>query len=179
MVPRALLLSSCRLRGRRSSLSAVALCLALLAPLGLVGAPAQARGSIESSRPQTGLKVVPLVIETNGGKRHSFKVEVAATIAQQAHGMMFRDRMAPNTGMIFPMDPPRPAAFWMENTLIPLDLLFIGADGRIRNIIANAVPKSRAQLPSAGPVAAVLELAGGEADRIGARPGDRVIWKAP
>jgi uncharacterized membrane protein (UPF0127 family) len=87
--------------------------------------------------------------------------------------------MAPNTGMIFPMDPPRPAAFWMENTLIPLDLLFIGADGRIRNIIANAVPKSRAQLPSAGPVAAVLELAGGEADRIGARPGDRVIWKAP
>ena len=67
----------------------------------------------------------------------------------------------------------------MENTLIPLDLLFIGADGRIRNIIANAVPKSRAQLPSAGPVAAVLELAGGEADRIGARPGDKVVWKIP
>lgn len=92
--------------------------------------------------------------------------------------MMFRTRMAPMTGMIFPMDPPRQATFWMENTLIPLDLLFIGADGRIRNIIANAVPKSRAQLPSAGPVAAVLELAGGEADRIGAKPGDRVIWTA-
>jgi uncharacterized membrane protein (UPF0127 family) len=121
---------------------------------------------------------VPLTIETAGGKRHSYKVEVAATSAQQAHGMMFRTRMAPMTGMIFPMDPPRQAAFWMENTLIPLDLLFIGSDGRIRNIISNAVPKSRAQLPSAGPVAAVLELAGGEADRIGARPGDRVIWKA-
>jgi uncharacterized membrane protein (UPF0127 family) len=92
--------------------------------------------------------------------------------------MMFRTRMGPMTGMIFPMDPPRQATFWMENTLIPLDLLFIGSDGRIRNIISNAVPKSRAQLPSAGPVAAVLELAGGEADRIGAKPGDKVIWSA-
>jgi uncharacterized membrane protein (UPF0127 family) len=141
-------------------------------------APASAREGPSSGQPQTGLKQVLLTIETAGGKRHSYKVEVAATPAQQAHGMMFRTRMAPMTGMIFPMDPPRQAAFWMENTLIPLDLLFIGADGRIRNIIANAVPKSRAQLPSAGPVAAVLELAGGEADRIGARPGDKVVWKA-
>jgi uncharacterized membrane protein (UPF0127 family) len=149
-----------------------------LAP-GLASAvPAAAQAAAASGKPQTGLKVVPLTIETAGGKRHSYKVEVAATSAQQAHGMMFRTRMAPMTGMIFPMDPPRQAAFWMENTLIPLDLLFIGSDGRIRNIISNAVPKSRAQLPSAGPVAAVLELAGGEADRIGARPGDRVIWKA-
>ncbi len=121
---------------------------------------------------------MPLTIETAGGKRHSYKVEVAASSAQQATGMMFRTKMAPMTGMIFPMDPPRQAAFWMENTLIPLDLLFIGSDGRIRNIISNAVPKSRAQLPSAGPVAAVLELAGGEADRIGAKPGDKVVWPA-
>jgi uncharacterized membrane protein (UPF0127 family) len=131
-----------------------------------------------SGRPQTGLKIVPLTIETAGGKRHTYKVEVAASSAQQATGMMFRTRMGPMTGMIFPMDPPRQATFWMENTLIPLDLLFIGSDGRIRNIISNAVPKSRAQLPSAGPVAAVLELAGGEADRIGAKPGDKVIWSA-
>lgn len=120
-----------------------------------------------------------LTIETSGGKRHVYKVEVAETAAQQAHGMMYRTGMAPMTGMLFPMDPPRPAAFWMENTLIPLDLLFIGADGRIRNIIAGAVPRSRAQLPSAGAVAAVLELPGGESDRIGARPGDRVMWKVP
>jgi uncharacterized membrane protein (UPF0127 family) len=131
-----------------------------------------------SGRPQTGLKIVPLTIETAGGKRHTYKVEVAASSAQQATGMMFRTKMGPMTGMIFPMDPPRQATFWMENTLIPLDLLFIGSDGRIRNIISNAVPKSRAQLPSAGPVAAVLELAGGEADRIGAKPGDKVIWSA-
>lgn len=141
-------------------------------------APAMAQAAPAPGRPQTGLKVVPLTIETAGGKRHSYKVEVAATPAQQAHGMMFRTTMGPMRGMIFPMDPPRQAAFWMENTLIPLDLVFIGSDGRIRNIISNAVPKSRAQLPSAGPVAAVLELAGGEADRIGARPGDKVTWKA-
>lgn len=136
-----------------------------------------ATAGIVAGKPQTGLRIVPLTIETADGKRHGYKVEVAASAAEQAHGMMFRTKMAPMTGMIFPMDPPRSAAFWMENTLIPLDLLFIGSDGRIRNIIANAVPKSRAQLPSAGPVAAVLELAGGEADRIGARPGDKVIWK--
>lgn len=141
-----------------------------------IAAPAAA--AIQPGKPQTGLKVVPLTIETAGGKRHSYRVEVAATPAQQATGMMFRTKMAPMTGMIFPMDPPRSAAFWMENTLIPLDLLFIGADGRIRNIIAEAVPGSRMQLPSAGPVAAVLELAGGEAERIGARPGDKVSWQA-
>lgn len=150
----------------------------MLAPVLPVAAPAVAGAAGAPGRPQTGLKTVPLTIETAGGRRHVYKVEVAATAAQQAHGMMFRTRMGPMTGMIFPMDPPRQAAFWMENTLIPLDLLFIGADGRIRNVISNAVPKSRAQLPSAGPVAAVLELSGGEADRIGARPGDKVIWNA-
>ena len=64
----------------------------------------------------------------------------------------------------------------MENTLIPLDLLFIGADGKVRNIISGAVPRSQAPLASFGPVAAVLELKGGEADRIGVRPGDKVSW---
>jgi hypothetical protein len=123
--------------------------------------------------------VVPLTIETAGGRRHTYRVEVAATSAQQAHGMMYRTRMDPMTGMLFPLDPPRTASFWMENTLIPLDLLFIGSDGRIRNIVAGAVPRSRAPLSSVGPVAAVLELAGGEAERIGARPGDRVSWGKP
>jgi uncharacterized protein len=151
----------------RLSAFGIAAGLALLAPVPFAAVPAHAAGSIAGGKPQTGLKVVPL------------SIEVAATAAQQAHGMMHRTRMVPMAGMIFPMDPPRQAAFWMENTLIPLDLVFIGADGRIRNIIANAIPKSQAQLRSAGPVAAVLELAGGETDRIGARPGDKVVWKAP
>ena len=152
-----------------------------LAILALVGAapaaPVLARETTPAAgKPQTGLRVIPLSIETSGGKRHAYKVEVAATPAQQAHGMMFRTKMPPGTGMLFPHDPPSPASFWMENTLIPLDLLFIGTDGRIRNIAANAVPKSRAPLSSVGPVIAVLELPGGEAERIGAKPGDKVQW---
>lgn len=138
-------------------------------------APLQARAVAEAGKPQTGLKVVPLSISA-GGKVHRYKVEVAQTSAQQAHGMMFRTAMAPNTGMIFPMSPPRPASFWMENTLISLDLVFIGADGKVRNIVAGAVPRSQAPLSSFGPVAAVLELKGGEAERIGLKPGDAISW---
>lgn len=125
--------------------------------------------------PQTGLKVVPLTI-VSGAKEHRYKVEVAQTSAQQSKGMMFRTKVSPGTGMIFPMQPPRPASFWMRNTLVSLDLLFIGADGRIRNIVADAVPHSEAPLNSIGDVAAVLELAGGEAARAGFKPGDRVRW---
>ncbi len=119
---------------------------------------------------------MPLTIRTADGKVHSYKVEVAATPDQQSHGMMFRTKVPAGTGMIFPMSPPRSAAFWMRNTFVPLDLIFIGSDGRVRNIIADAVPKSEALLPSVGPVAAVLELAGGEAARIGLKPGDKVSW---
>lgn len=155
----------------------IAISLALLAVAGAAPwIPAPAAAAVVAGKPQTGLKVVPLSISTADGRTHRYQIEVAATGAQQAHGMMFRTAMAPNSGMIFPMHPPRTASFWMENTLIPLDLLFIGADGRIRNIIAEATPKSQAMLNSLGPVAAVLELKGGEAARIGAKPGDRVVW---
>jgi uncharacterized membrane protein (UPF0127 family) len=152
-----------------------------LALAGLLGAapvaPALSREAVPAAgKPQTGLRIIPLSIETADGKRHAYKVEVAATPQQQAHGMMFRTSVPPGTGMFFPMEPPRAASFWMENTLIPLDLIFIGADGRIRNIVAGAVPGSRAPLASVGPVVAVLELRGGEAERIGARPGDMIIW---
>jgi uncharacterized membrane protein (UPF0127 family) len=142
-------------------------------------ATAAAKPRIEAGKPQTGLPIVPLSITTADGMRHSYRVEVAQTSEQQAHGMMFRTGVPAGTGMLFPMQPPRAAGFWMENTLVSLDLLFIGADGRIRNIAADAVPRSRAQLLSVGPVAAVLELAGGEAARIGAQPGDMVVWQAP
>jgi uncharacterized membrane protein (UPF0127 family) len=170
--------SPSRSKAQRSTSLAllVALLGAGLAPQTLLPAAASARQAIETGKPQTGLKIIPLRIETSDGKRHQYKVEVAASAAQQAHGMMYRTSVPPKTGMLFPMDPPRMAGFWMENTLVSLDLLFIGADGRIRNIAAGAVPRSRATLYSAGPVAAVLELAGGEAERIGAKPGDKVIW---
>jgi len=141
-------------------------------------APAAVPASAEApaGQPQTGLRTLALTIMTGDGKSHVYKVELAATPAQQAHGMMFRTSVAPGTGMLFPLQPPRPASFWMRNTLVSLDLIFIGANGRVRNIIAGAVPRSDAPLKSVGAVAAVLELKAGEADRIGLRPGDAVRW---
>jgi uncharacterized protein len=78
--------------------------------------------------------------------------------------------------MIFPMAPPRFASFWMKNTLIPLDLLFIRQDGTISSIAEKATPLSLDEILSAEPVAAVLELNGGEAARSGIHPGDKVRW---
>lgn len=152
----------------------LALLLALLLAAPLLPQPAIAREAV-AGKPQTGLKVVPLTI-TSGGKELHYKVEVAATEDQQATGMMFRTKVPPATGMIFPMNPPREASFWMRNTLVPLDIIFIGADGRVRNIVADAVPHSETPLNSIGQIAAVLELAGGEAARVGLKPGDRIKW---
>ena len=89
---------------------------------------------------------------------------------------MFRTAMGADEGMIFPMSPPRQAAFWMRNTVIPLDIIFIGSDRRILNIAANAVPYSEEPLPSVGAAAGVLELNGGRAAQLGISAGDRVEW---
>ncbi len=160
-------------RTRAARLIAVTL-MAMSAALVVPVAPALAEAP--AGRSQSGLKIIPLTIRTSDGKSHIYKVELAATPDQQAHGMMFRTSMPPKTGMLFPMQPPRPASFWMRNTLISLDLVFIGANGKVRNIIAGAVPKSEAPLNSVGPIIAVLELEAGETQRIGMRPGDAVRW---
>jgi uncharacterized membrane protein (UPF0127 family) len=125
-------------------------------------------------KPQTGLKTLPLRIEA-AGKTFLYTVEVAATPEQQAIGMMFRTDMPAKTGMLFLMNPPRFATFYMRNTFIPLDIIFIDANGRVLNI-TTAVPLTDTLVPSAGKAAAVLELAGGEAARIGLKAGDRVRW---
>lgn len=118
---------------------------------------------------------LPLVIQTEKGAQR-FTVEVAATPQQQEAGLMFRKSLADNGGMLFPMDPPRTASFWMKNTLIPLDMLFIRTDGTIAFIGANTVPYSREPVSAGVPVAAVLELRGGRAAELGIREGDRVQW---
>ncbi len=89
---------------------------------------------------------------------------------------MFRDHLAPDRGMIFPMNPPRMASFWMKNTLIPLDIVFVRADGTIARIAAETEPYSLAQIPSGEPVAAVLELKGGRAAELGIADDDKVSW---
>jgi uncharacterized membrane protein (UPF0127 family) len=106
-----------------------------------------------------------------------FMVELAVTRAEQERGLMFRKSLAPDRGMLFPYNPPRPAAFWMKNTLIPLDIIYIGPDGRVLSIARNAVPHDETPLPSGGPVRGVLEIAGGRAAQLGILPGDRVLNK--
>jgi uncharacterized membrane protein (UPF0127 family) len=149
--------------------------------LGLVAALAacqpSASSAVELGQSPAGLEQVRLTI-ASGGNKHSFTVEVASTVEQQAMGLMYRNALAPDRGMIFPFDPPRDASFWMRNTLIPLDMIFVRADGSIANIAANTVPYSEEPVHSAGPVAAVLEIAGGRSAELGIKPGDKVKWSA-
>lgn len=123
----------------------------------------------------SGLPVVPLTV-THAGKKHVFQVEVARSEPEQQKGLMFRTAMGADEGMIFPMKPPRYASFWMRNTVIPLDIIYIGADHRILNVVANAVPYSENPLYSEGPAAGVLELNGGRAAQLGIGKGDLVKW---
>ena len=106
---------------------------------------------------------------------HRFKVELAETPAQMTQGLMFRTSLAPDAGMLFDYRQPTPAAMWMRNTLIPLDMLFVDAHGRIVNIHERAVPQSDDVIAAAEPVRAVIELNGGTAARLGIEPGDRVV----
>jgi hypothetical protein len=124
----------------------------------------------------SGLPLIPLEIRS-GGKVHTFTVEVAATEDEQAYGLMNRTQLGPNEGMIFPMKPPRPASFWMKNTLIPLDMLFIRADGSIARIAANTVPESLEPVGVSEPVAAVLEIPGGRAAQLGITEAARASWR--
>ena len=126
-------------------------------------------------RSAAGLQQVPLTIRS-GSAVHRFTVEVARTPAEQQTGLMNRQSLAPDRGMIFPYDTPQQAAFWMKDTLIPLDMIFLRADGSIVRIAANTVPLSLEPVPSGEPVAAVLEIAGGRSAELGLRAGDKVEW---
>jgi uncharacterized membrane protein (UPF0127 family) len=122
------------------------------------------------------LEQVPLTIQSASGT-HRFTVEVAETPEQQAQGLMNRQSLAPDRGMIFPRNPPGDASFWMKNTLIPLDLIFIRADGTIARIAEKTVPLSLDPVPSLEPVVAVLEIPGGRSAELGVKAGDKVSWE--
>jgi uncharacterized protein len=125
---------------------------------------------IEQKLPTKALHIV------SGNKKHKFIVMMARTAAEQEVGMMWRLKVAPNRGMLFPLSSTRPATFWMRNTLIPLDIIYIRKNGEIANIAANATPQSLRPIPSNGPVSAVLEIAGGRAAELAIKPGDVVRW---
>ncbi len=119
------------------------------------------------------LPTEPLDIVTSGGVKH-FTVEIADTDQTRETGLMFRKSMAPDRGMLFDFQTPQPVTFWMKNTLIPLDMIFIAKDGRVVSIARNARPMSEALIPSGGPIVGVLELRGGRAAEIAVKPGDEV-----
>ena len=111
---------------------------------------------------------------TSGAKEHVFRAWIADTPESRSRGLMFVRELPPDRAMLFLFELPHFASFWMKNTYIPLDLLFISPDGRVASIIENATPLSLAPLESSVPVTAVLEVAGGTASRLGLRAGDRL-----
>jgi len=118
-----------------------------------------------------------LSIVTDGGE-HAFQVEIADEPRERAVGLMFRRAMPADAGMLFDFMEEQPASFWMRNTYIPLDMIFIKADGTIDSIGERTTPLSEKSVPSKGPVRFVLEINGGLSDRLGIEAGDRVTGPA-
>ena len=116
-------------------------------------------------------------IVKQAGGRHTFNVEIARSPAQRRQGLMFREKMAADAGMLFDYQNPQPISMWMKNTYIPLDMIFIDQSGIITRIAERAVPLSLQPISSGGPVRAVLEVNGGIADRHGIKVGDEVRHK--
>jgi len=114
-------------------------------------------------------------ISVDTAKGHAtLKVEVAGDHASQEKGLMYRKKMAANAGMLFDFHTTVMTSFWMKNTILPLDIIFIRTDGTVSSIAANAVPMSETPIPSSEPVQAVLELNAGRAAQLGIVPGDKV-----
>ena len=123
--------------------------------------------------PQSSVEIV------SGDTRHRFDVWVADTAARQVQGLMYVQRLDPDRGMLFIYGEPRYLSYWMYNTYVSLDLMFIGGDGLIINIVERATPLSTDPLLSKGPATMVLEVLGGTSERLGIKAGDRLVHPAP
>ncbi len=145
----------------------------LLAALAAVPFAARAQ-LVNPTGPQPELPKEKLVITTRDGQPHVFNVEMALTPDQQTVGLMFRPSVPADGGMLFDWGAPRESTMWMRNTIAPLDMVFINADGTIRSIAENTVPQSLAIIDSRGPVRATLELAAGTTAKLDIRVGDKV-----
>lgn len=148
----------------RRALSRLAASAACMLALGL----GPASGATIDEAPET------LVIETDDGARHEFRIHLAVNDRDRARGLMFVRRMPRDVGMLFIYPQPREIGMWMKNTYIPLDMIFIGPDGRILNIAANTVPHSLATVSSSRPAIGVLEINGGLSASLGLAPGQPV-----
>lgn len=129
--------------------------------------------SADTASAQDGLRREPLALETSTGT-YNFKVEIARTRQEQSRGLMFRRSLGAREGMLFVHEEPELVTMWMRNTFIPLDMVFIRADGRVHRIEAMTEPHSERIISSGERVTGVLEIAGGVAAEIGLKPGDLV-----
>lgn len=118
----------------------------------------------------------PITITTAHGPSVVLDVEIAQTNTTRERGLMNRTALPARTGMLFVFDSVDTPKFWMKNTLIPLDMIFIGADGVIKGIHSRAIPHDETPIPSPEPILAVLEINGGEAETLGFSTGDKVIY---
>lgn len=159
----------------------VALALTLSFAAFLAAAPASAqipRQDPKSCKGQPEITPLePLQIRTDKGVT-SFQVEIADSEMEREYGLMCRRSLAADRGMLFLFARAEPQMFWMRNTLIPLDIIYIGANGRVVSISRNVQALDESGAPSAGPAKFVLELAAGRAAQIGLLPGDRVLHRA-
>jgi uncharacterized protein len=142
-----------------------------------LGAPACAQqqqpAASAAQQPQLGLPREMVTIQTARGPAR-FDVQIADSDATREKGLMFRRAMPDGEGMLFDFYQDQPLSFWMRNTLIPLDMIFVASDGRIVSIAKQAKPLDETPVPSAAPARFVIEINGGLADRLGIRPGDMV-----
>ncbi|WP_431311057.1 DUF192 domain-containing protein [Methylobacterium nigriterrae] len=146
----------------------VCLALALLAAVPALPAAAQAPATAQDAGPTE-----PLTIRSKSGS-HAFAVEVMRDDASRARGLMFRRSMAPDHGMLFDFGQVLPVNMWMKNTYLPLDMVFIRADGTVARVAADTEPLSTKVISSGEPILSVLELNAGTAAKFGIRAGDRV-----
>lgn len=141
-----------------------------------LGGAAMLAGCASDASGQARVALESLEIVTRAG-RHRFKVEIADDEPERNRGLMYRRSLGADRGMLFIFPDERPVAFWMRNTLIPLDMIFIRRDGTIRSIAHETTPLDETPVPSGGPVRCVLEIAGGRARQLGVLPGDRIVHR--
>jgi hypothetical protein len=147
-------------------ISSVLVCLALIGGCGL-GGLVQAEREFEA-----------LTIRTAGGREIVYEIEIADTDAERRKGLMYRQDMPTNRGMLLDFGKPEKVSIWMKNTLIPLDIIYIDDDGIIAKIVPDTVPHSTALMPSEGKIRAVLEVNAGQCAYHDIRIGDRVLHRA-
>lgn len=173
--PLALIASIARAAPRLALATLLACAVLLAAP-----APARADSARDDARLHAPLDALPqsTVSIESGGRSHAFRIWLAATPESREQGLMWIRKLAPDRGMLFLFDAPQLVSFWMKNTYISLDLLFVAPDGRVIRIAEHAKPLSLETIDSMGTVRGVLEVRAGTARRLGLKPGDRLVHPA-